>query len=166
MDIDQGAPIKARGSVDVAAPANDVWAVMTEFHRWPCWNPQIGETKLEGPLAPGTRFRWRSGRSAIKSVLRTVDPPRELGWSGKTMGIHAEHVWRLEPTSTGVRVTTAESWRGWPTRVMRKRMTRVLDDAIASGLGNLKVEAERRVCWHGGCTADGHLRTDEVKAVA
>ena len=33
MDIDESAPIKASGSIDIAAPADDVWAVMTEFHR-------------------------------------------------------------------------------------------------------------------------------------
>jgi uncharacterized protein YndB with AHSA1/START domain len=166
MDIDQSAPIKASASVEIAAPAYDVWAVMTEFHRWSCWNPQIKEAKLEGPLEPGSRFVWRSGPGAIRSVLRAVDPPRELGWSGKTMGIHAQHVWRLEPTPTGVKVTTEESWRGWPTRAMRKRMTRVLDDAVATGLENLKTEAERRVCWHGGCPADGRRRADAVEAVA
>jgi hypothetical protein len=166
MDIDQSAPIKAKGSLDVAAPAYDVWAVMTEFHRWKCWNSQIKEARLDGPLAPGSVFRWWSGPGSITSVLRAVDPPRELGWSGKTMGIHAEHVWRLEPTSTGVKVTTEESWRGLPTRLMRRRMTRLLDEAIATGLENLKIEAERRACWHGGCAADVRRHTGEAKAAA
>ena len=60
MDIDESAPIKASGSIDIAAPADDVWAVMTEFHRWQCWNPEIREAKLEGALEPGATFRWRS----------------------------------------------------------------------------------------------------------
>jgi hypothetical protein len=137
---------------------------MTEFHRWTCWNPQINEARLEGPLAPGATFRWRSGPSDIRSVLRAVDPPRELGWTGKTMGIHAVHVWRLEPTETGVRVTTEESWRGWATRLMRKRLARTLDDAIVAGLDDLKTEAERRVCWHGGCAADGKRQAAATKA--
>jgi len=166
MDIDESAPIKASGSIDIAAPADDVWAVMTEFHRWQCWNPEIREAKLEGPLEPGVTFRWRSGPGTITSVLRAVDRPRELGWSGKTMGIHAVHVWHLEPTKTGVRVTTEESWRGWPTRVMRKRMTSTLRDAITTGLDDLKTESERRVCWHGGCAADGRRQAAEVEAVA
>jgi hypothetical protein len=139
---------------------------MTEVHRWKCWNPQIKEATLEGPLEPGSVFRWRSGPGRITSVLRVVDPPLELGWSGKTMGIHAQHVWRLESTATGVTVTTEESWRGWPTWAMRKRMKRALNEAIVAGLENLKTEAERRVCWHGGCPADGRRQAAEVRAVA
>ena len=145
MEIDQTAPIKAAGSLEMAASPDEVWTVMTDFRRWPEWNPQIREAKLEGPLAPGTSFRWRSAPGTITSVLLAVDKPSEFGWRGKTFGIHAVHVWRIEPAGTGARVTTEESWRGWPTRLMRRRMERALSEAIATGLANLKAEVERRV---------------------
>jgi len=61
-----------------------------------------------------------------------------------TMGIHAVHVWRLEQTPFGTRVTTLESWRGWPTRLMRRRMDARLREAVDSGLEQLKAEVERR----------------------
>ncbi len=77
-------------------------------------------------------------------MLRSVETARELGWTGTTMGVHAVHVWRIEPAQQGTRVTTEESWRGWPTRLMRRRMERSLREAIAGGLDNLKAEAERR----------------------
>ena len=144
MEIDQTAPIKAAGSLEMAASADEVWAVMTDFRRWPEWNPQIREAKLEGPLAPGTTFRWRSGPGTITSVLLAVEQPSEFGWRGRTFGIHAVHVWRIEPAGTGVRVRTEESWRGWPTRLMRRRMERTLNEAIGAGLAALKTEVERR----------------------
>jgi hypothetical protein len=144
MDIDEKAPIKARGSLQIDATADEVWEIMTGFADWPSWNPQIVNVEIDGPPAPGTTFRWRSGPGTITSVLRAVESPRELGWTGKTMGIKAAHVWRIEPSGSGVRVMTMESWRGWPTYFMRKRMTRTLEDAIEQGLQNLKLEAERR----------------------
>lgn len=117
---------------------------MTDFAGWPSWNPQITAITVEGALEPGTRFRWRSGPGTITSLLRAVDPPHELGWSGKTLGIKAVHVWRLQAIAGGTRVTTEESWRGWPARLLRTRMTRTLEDAIRTGLASLKAESERR----------------------
>jgi hypothetical protein len=49
---------------------------------------------------------------------------------------------------------------------MRKRMARTLAEAIAAGLDDLRTESERRVCWHGGCAADGRREAAEVEAVA
>ena len=61
------------------------------------------------------------------------------------MGVHAVHVWRLESTPRGTRVTTEESWDGWPTRLMHKRMEKTLRRAVAHGLHSLKTEAEFRL---------------------
>jgi len=144
MDIDHSAPITSRGSIEIAATPLQVWAIIADIDRWPSWNTGVDKASLEGPLQPGTTFRWKAGPGRITSVLRSVETSRELGWTGKTMGIDAVHVWRLEPTQSGARLSTDESWRGWPVRLMRKRMQRALDEAIAVGLGDLKAEAERR----------------------
>ncbi len=87
---------------------------------------------------------WRSGPNTITSVLRSVENGRELGWTGSTMGVRAVHVWRIEPTQRGSRVTTEESWSGWSARFMHKRLERVLRDAVVHGLHVLKTEAEFR----------------------
>jgi hypothetical protein len=144
MDIDESAPIRAGGSIEIGATPSDVWAAMTDVGRWPSWNRQIREASLEGPLAPGATLRWKAGPGTIRSVIRAVEHPRELGWTGRTMGVDAVHVWRLEPAGYGTRVTTEESWRGWPTRLMRRRLARTLEEAIAAGLADLKAEVERR----------------------
>ena len=151
MDIDASAPVAARQSREIAAGAGEVWAVMADIGRWSCWNPEIRAAHLEGPLAPGATVRWRSRPGTITSVLRVVDPLKELAWTGSTMGINAVHVWRLEPVEGGTLVTTEESWRGWPVRLLRRRSERALRDAVAGGLDYLKTEAERRAC-----TAAGH----------
>lgn len=88
---------------------------------------------------------WRAGPGTITSVLRSVEPFRELAWTGTTMGVHAVHVWRIEGTPDGSRVTTEESWTGWPTHLLHKRMERTLRDAVVHGLHNLKAEVEFRL---------------------
>lgn len=44
--------------------------------------------------------------------IQQTDPPQVLAWTGKTLGITAVHVYRLEPRDGGTNVVTAESWRG------------------------------------------------------
>jgi uncharacterized protein YndB with AHSA1/START domain len=144
MDIDQSAPITVRGSVDVSASPGEVWALLADISHWPAWNPDVTEARLEGELTPGSSFVWCSGPGTITSVLRSVENGRELGWTGSTRGVRAVHVWRIEPTQRGSRVTTEESWSGWSARLMHKRLERVLRDAVVHGLHVLKTEAEFR----------------------
>jgi uncharacterized protein YndB with AHSA1/START domain len=145
MQINERAPAVASEEIEVAAPPEIVWNVISEIDAWPQWNPAITQSSLDGALAPGSTFRWKAGPGTITSTLRQVDPPHVLAWTGKTFGINAIHVYRLEPAEGGTRVSTAESWEGLPVRLMRGRMQRMLQDALRTGLEALKREAERRV---------------------
>jgi hypothetical protein len=145
MDIDTNAQITASGTVEVSATPAEVWTILSDIAGWPSWNAKVREAQLLGDLAPGSQFKWKAGPGTITSVLRSVEPGRELGWTGSTMGVRAVHVWRLEATARGTRVTTEESWDGWPTRLMHKRMERRLRHAVITGLHALKAEVEFRL---------------------
>jgi uncharacterized protein YndB with AHSA1/START domain len=143
VDVDRAAPVVARSETEIAAPPERVWELVSDIDRWPDWNPDIDSASLDGPLAPGTTFRWKAGPGSIVSTLRQVDPPREVGWTGKTMGIAGVHVYRLEPSGTGTRVVSEESWDGFPVRLMRRRMRRTLQRSLDTGLRHLQAAAER-----------------------
>ena len=125
MDIDQHAPITASGSVDISASPLEVWAVLTDIGRWPTWNPDVTEARLEGELSLRRHVRLALGAGTMSSVLRSVEVGRELGWTATSRGAHGTWVWRIEPTQLGSRVTVEESWSGWSTRFMHKRIGRV-----------------------------------------
>lgn len=144
MDINRNAPAVASSEISVSAPIETVWNVISDIDQWPRWNAAISEAKLDGKLQPGSIFRWKAGPGGITSTLRQVEPPHILAWTGKTFGINAIHVYRLEPDAGGTRVSTAESWEGLPVRLMRGRMQRSLEDALGPGLEALKREAETR----------------------
>jgi hypothetical protein len=76
--------------------------------------------------------------------LKVVDPPREIAWTGVTMGIHAVHVFRFEPSDGGTRARSEESFRGLIPSVFRGYSRRVLQRGIDRILALLKAEAERR----------------------
>jgi hypothetical protein len=100
--------------------------------------------KIEGPVAPGTEFRWKSGPGTIVSTLEQVDPPRYIRWRGRTLSVKAIHEWRLEPANGGTRVETDESFSGFLARLFRGSLQKTLDRSTESGLEHLKREAERR----------------------
>ena len=73
-------------TVDIAAPVEEVWAVMTDIERWPEWRPfETGIQRLDdGPLALGSRAKGASGRVDGDCHGRSqfcVDDPR-LGRMG------------------------------------------------------------------------------------
>ena len=69
-------------------------------------------------------------------------PARLIAWSGRTLGIRAFHVWRLEEDGTTL-VQTEESYEGLVARVLRRPLRKTLDKALTDGTRYLKVEAEK-----------------------
>jgi uncharacterized protein YndB with AHSA1/START domain len=144
MQVNEQAPLVARSETQIDASAEAVWAVMADIEQWPAWNPDVKSAALEGPLAAGTAFRWKSGPSNITSTLREVDAPRTIAWTGRQMGIEAVHIWRIESRDGGSLVVTEESWNGFPVRLLFGLGRKMLQNALDSGLRHLKAEAERR----------------------
>jgi hypothetical protein len=107
-------------------------------------NPDIREASIDGALAVGTPFHWKAEPGTIRSTFRAVDDLKTLGWTGKTMGIPAIHVYRLKAIDSGTEVTLEESWDGVLSRLFRGRFQKMLDSAVHGGLESLKAEAERR----------------------
>jgi uncharacterized protein YndB with AHSA1/START domain len=131
----------AEGLID--APIERVWAVLTEIDEWPAWNPDVRSASLEGPVSEGSTFRWKAGPGSISSRIAYVDRPRLIAWTGKTLGIRAVHVWRLEEQDGRTRVRSEESYDGPVARVLRRRLQTMLDTALADGVRHLAAEAEK-----------------------
>jgi len=144
VEINADAPAVARAEIDVNAPRELVWEVLTDLASWPRWSPDVESVELDGPVAPGTTFRWKAGRRTVKSTLGAVEPPQLLAWTRRTRGIKAVHVWRLETRGDATVARSAESWEGIAVRLLRERLQKTLTDAVEGGLSHLRDEAERR----------------------
>jgi hypothetical protein len=140
--IDPKAPAVARDSLNVAATPEEVWSVLTDIAQWPAWNPDVKSAWIDGPVAPGTTFRWKAGPGTITSTFKTVEPPHLLAWTGRTLGIRAIHVYRLGRHGDATMVRSEESWSGLPVRLARGSMQKTLQSAIESGLRHLKTRVE------------------------
>jgi hypothetical protein len=143
--INRQAPVVGRSELEIDAPPEAVWPVLTEFAQWPIWNADVKSMQFEGPVEPGTRFRWRAGPGTIVSVIARVEPPQLIAWTGKTFGIKAIHFWMLERRNGRTLVRTEESYDGVVARLFRGSLQKMLDSALERGLGYLKAEVEGRV---------------------
>jgi uncharacterized protein YndB with AHSA1/START domain len=144
MEINRDAPATAEGELQIDADPQTVFSVISAVDQWPSWNPDVKSVTLQGPVQPGTVFRWKSGPSTLASTLQVVDPPGEIAWTGTTMGIKAVHVFRFQPRDGGTLARSEESWEGLFASLLRGYSRRTLDKGIRSVLSHLRTEAERR----------------------
>lgn len=88
--------------IDIDAPVDRVWAIVSEAATYPEWNPFI--RRIEGTLQPGSRLTVRiepPGGSGMtfKPTVQAVQPNQLLRWLGRLVvpGVFdGEHSLRLE----------------------------------------------------------------------
>lgn len=103
----------------IAADAQTVWQILTDFERYPQWNPFI--KRLEGPAREGEPITAQLSLDGEKvqtfrpKVLR-FNAGREFRWLGHLIlpGLFdGEHYFRLEPLPNGhTRLVHGEHFRG------------------------------------------------------
>lgn len=92
-----------RTSIEIEAPAEHVWEVLTEFDAYPKWNPFI--QRISGDLQEGARLEVHivppGGRGmTFRPTVRRAEPGRELRWLGRLLLpclFDGEHTLRIEP---------------------------------------------------------------------
>ncbi|MBI4505573.1 MAG: SRPBCC domain-containing protein [Chloroflexi bacterium] len=89
--------------IEIAAPAERVWQILTDFARYPAWNPLI--CRVRGEAEAGARLevhiRPAGGRAVtFWPTVVVAEPGRELRWRGRLFlpGLFdGEHVFTIEP---------------------------------------------------------------------
>jgi hypothetical protein len=104
--------------IDIAAPPERVWAVLTDLDAYEHWNPFIvasqGEVRVGGRLR--NRMHPPDGRATtFKPVVTIAEPPRTFEWLGHA-GIpgvfEGRHRFELEPTDAGTHLVHSEDFTG------------------------------------------------------
>jgi hypothetical protein len=108
-----------RTQIEIDAPPERVWQVLTDFGAYPNWNPFI--RSIEGELLVGARLKVRieppgARGMTFRPTVRAVEPTRELRWLGRLFLprlVDGEHRLALEPLPGGrSRFIQSERFRG------------------------------------------------------
>lgn len=142
--------------IEILAPPETVWAILSDFEAFDQWNPFI--VHIAGPVVEGQGLEVRlhppQGRAmTFRPTLLAVRPERELRWLGHLAfpGLFdGEHIFLIEPTEGGVRFTQREEFRG----ILLPLLWRQLDTKTRAGFEAmnkaLKVRAEASAEEAGG----------------
>ncbi len=108
-------------TIEIAAPPEQVWAVLADLASYPEWNPVYRE--VYGQLTPGNKITIHSTQPAtghtmtIKVKVLTAQPATELRWVSSVLGLMtSEHSFILSPTSGGTQLVQTQTYRGMFTR--------------------------------------------------
>ena len=137
-------------SIDIAAPPQTVWRVLTEFGRYPAWHPVLSFDGTEPELAPGALLPIRlsggaAGDQAFTAELTQVSPPRRLIWEGGIRDVFfGRHSFELQGLpGNGTRFTDTERWSGTMAASVIAEHHAVLEKEYARSAAALKQQAER-----------------------
>jgi hypothetical protein len=122
--------VTVSATIDIAAPPEQVWAVLTDLASYPAWNPVFREAS--GQPIPGNRITIISTNPhtertmTVKVKVLTAEPATELRWTSSVLGImRSEHSFLLSPASGGTRLVQTETYRGMYTRFPPKTIGRI-----------------------------------------
>jgi hypothetical protein len=91
-----------RSAIEIRAPIETVWQVLTDLRAYPAWNPHL--RRVRGRLREGGSLTLRSeppdGRPIVlRAKIIRLDPPHELRWRAVFLAgrlFSGEHGFRLE----------------------------------------------------------------------
>jgi uncharacterized protein YndB with AHSA1/START domain len=95
-----------QAEIDINAPVEKVWGLISDLKRMPEWSPQCRMMKALGPVRQGTRTLNVNRRNRLfwttTSTVTELIPERKLAFRVNANGT----VWsyELEPTDNGTRV--------------------------------------------------------------
>ena len=124
------AKTELRTEVEIAAPLAHVYAVLTDFARYPEWNPFL--TALSGKLAVGQKLSVEMSLPEGKTYLLEpqvthVTENSELGWRGRFVSpalLEAEHFFQLSARAEHLtRVVHGQNFSGFLLRFAGNSLT-------------------------------------------
>lgn len=142
----------------IDAPPDEVWRILSDFARYPEWNPFI--VSISGAAKPGRSLRVTlepPGRKPMtfRPVVKSAVPGREFRWLGRMFvpGIFdGHHQFVLEDTDQGTRFVHRESFSG----LLAGFVLRTMGEAIRKGFIQMNEALKERAEQGEGAAPDDH----------
>lgn len=137
--------------IDIAAPPEVVWNVLTDLDSYADWNPFV--TRAEGSVAVGARLLVHlappGGRPAtFRPTVTVVEPDRTFEWLGR-LGVpgifDGRHRFDLHPLGSGTRLVQSERFAGVAVPLLARSLDRTTRLGFEAMNRSLKQRAEAAV---------------------
>ena len=142
LTINRDADVAQSRELFISTKPEIVWSLLTKIDAWGNWNERIKNATLKSDLQKGSTFYWKTNGVKITSTIHLIEPCSLLGWSGKSFGATATHIWYLEPLDSGTFVRVEESMDGWLVKLTKKKMNQILARDMEFWLEQLKKTSE------------------------
>ncbi|HSJ72414.1 MAG TPA: SRPBCC domain-containing protein [Acidimicrobiia bacterium] len=138
-----------RTSIDVEAPIEDVWQILTDLEGHADWNPFIIHAEgsvVEGSTIAVTLQMTGSKPSRFQPVITEATGPTTFEWLG-SVGVRGvfdgRHRFDLESTGSGTRVTQSESFTGLLAPIVVPMIRKRTESSFIAMNESLRTRAER-----------------------
>jgi len=137
--------------IEIAAPIETVWGLVTDVDKWHEWSPTINASSgevSEGSTVSITMMSKEPGKDGPKYQPRIIklNEPTLLHWRAHMMAgfiFTNDKIIELEETDTGTKVTHKETFKGLMASMMRGQMDKGVPPMLNMMNEALKVKAEQ-----------------------
>lgn len=132
-------------SIDIAAPAEMVWSVMSDAERWHEWTASVRSIRRldEGPLRLGSRALVRQPKfPPAMWTVTALEPGRSFTWKSGAPGmwVYAQH--SVTPIEAGTRATLSLHFDGALGRLLGRATRKINDRYLGMEAAGLKRRSE------------------------
>ena len=126
-----------RTEIDISASPEKAWDVLTDFDRFPQWNPFIRQISGSPEIGAKLKIQLQTSRGKSRTYRPTVtkvEPNHELRWFGKSIipGIfNGERIFTIEPLKTNhVRFVHMEIFTGLGVALVGNRLDKDMNESF------------------------------------
>lgn len=101
-------------TVDIAAPPEKVWEVLTDVERWPDWTASVSKVERldSGKLRVGSSARVKQpGLPSLVWLVTALVPGRSFSWAARSAGVTTVAGHRVDAAGGGGGLTVTLSVR-------------------------------------------------------
>ena len=132
-------------TIDIAAPADRVWQVMSDIERWHEWTPSVASIKRldAGPLAVGSRAVIRQPKfPPAWWTVTGLEPGKSFTWVSTAPGLHVVARHWVEPAGSGSRATLSLDLQGLFGSIFGRMTKGITERYLAFEANGLKARSE------------------------
>lgn len=131
--------------VEILAPVERVWAVLSDVERWPEWTASVSRVNLYTgrPIEVGSRAIVKQPRfPAAQWIVTDVEPGRGFTWVSIGPGLTVTGDHRIEPIAGGCRVTLSLRYEGLIARLVMRLTRGITARYVGLEAAGLKARSE------------------------